>query len=121
MFNYRGKLKNEFAEQLVSDHDGTVRARYVDDLADYERGVKRARLQTQQKTTTASVVKHGNFWPKETFKLLWGDNESVEGCVENTVLALAVRRRPEGERWNKEMILEIKGTPAKPNPTSEGI
>ena len=72
---------NELAEQLVSDHDGTVRASYVDELADYElceRGVKRARLQSQQKTTTASVVEHGNFWPKETFKLLWGDNESVE-------------------------------------------
>ena len=68
IYNYRGKLKNELAEQLESDHDGTVRARYVDELADYElgeRGVKRARLQTQQKTTTASVVKHGSFWPKQ--------------------------------------------------------
>ena len=60
LYNYRGKQKNELAEQLESDHDGTVRARYVAELADYEllrwHGVKRARLQTQQKMTTASVV-----------------------------------------------------------------
>ena len=41
MFNYRGKLKNELAEALASDHDGTVRASYVDELADYELGERR--------------------------------------------------------------------------------
>ena len=67
MFNDRGKLKTELVEKLKEDHDGTVRARYVDELTDYElgqRGVKRARqraeqramLKTQQKMTTASVV-----------------------------------------------------------------
>ena len=68
MFNYRGKLKNELAEKLKEDHDGTVRAGYIDELADYELGqggVKRPKLQAQEKTTKASVVKHGNFWPKD--------------------------------------------------------
>ena len=76
MFNYRGKLKNELVDELASDHDGTRRARYFVELADYElgqRGVKRPKLQAQEKTSASSVVKHGNFWPKEIFKSWWDD------------------------------------------------
>ena len=35
--------------------------------------------------------------------------------------ARTVRRRPEGERWRKEELLAVRGTPLQPNPGTDDI
>ena len=43
------------------------------------------------------------------------------GTKEGVVKAWAIRRKPEEEKWNKELILGMKGTPARPDPSVEGV
>ena len=43
--------------------------------------------------------------------LVWGP--------EGVRKARTIRRRPEGEQWNKELLLAVCGTPLLPNPGSE--
>ena len=37
------------------------------------------------------------------------------------IKARAVKRRPEEERWNKEAIWEMVGTPSQPDPSKAGV
>ena len=47
-------------------------------------------------------------------------SEVLMGTSEGVVRAWAVRRRAEEESWNGQAILEMKGTPARPNPNMLG-
>ena len=47
-------------------------------------------------------------------------NEAIVGTKEGVVRAWAIRRKPEGERWNAQAWREMKGTPARPNPNVSG-
>ena len=46
-------------------------------------------------------------------------NEDIIGTPEGVLRASIVKRVPEDERWNKEAVLGIKGTPWKPRVQSE--
>ena len=37
------------------------------------------------------------------------DNEVVIGTAEGVVRAYSVKRRAEGERWNKDLLMAVKG------------
>ena len=43
------------------------------------------------------------------------------GTRTGVVRAWAVKRKPEEDRWDKTLIKQMTGTPAKPNPTGNGI
>ena len=47
-------------------------------------------------------------------------NEVLIGTKEGVVRAYDVKRRPEEERWNAEMIKNMKGTPQQPDPSKPG-
>ena len=47
-------------------------------------------------------------------------NEVLVGTKSGVVRAYAVRRMPEGERWDGHFIKELKGTPQKPDPNAPG-
>ena len=49
-----------------------------------------------------------------------GSSEVLIGTPEGVVRARAVKRRPEDERWRADAILNVAGTPAKPNPQMPG-
>ena len=40
---------------------------------------------------------------------------------DKVVYARTIHRKPEEERWNKELIMAMKGSPSRPDPTAEGI
>jgi hypothetical protein len=48
-------------------------------------------------------------------------NEHIIGTVEGVVRAYSVKRRADGERWNGQMIKEMKGSPQAPNPNVAGV
>ena len=48
-------------------------------------------------------------------------NEALIGTENGVVRAWAVKRRQEEERWDAKRILEMQGTPARPNPQSPGV
>ena len=48
-------------------------------------------------------------------------NEVLIGTCAGIVRAWAIKRKPEEERWDKTLIKNMKGTPAKPDPASSGI
>ena len=50
-----------------------------------------------------------------------GSSEALLGTKDGVVRAWAVRRKPEEERWGAEAITEMRGAPAKPNPSMPGI
>ena len=50
-----------------------------------------------------------------------GSNEVIVGTSEGVVRAFSVKRFPEGERWNKEAIQKMQGTPQRPNPAKPGL
>ena len=43
-------------------------------------------------------------------------NEYVVGTMEGIVRAYAICRRPDGEKWNRELIMSVKGTAEMPMP-----
>ena len=47
--------------------------------------------------------------------------ETIIGTQEGVVKAWAIRRRPEEERWNWEMVNDMRGTPGCPVPGRGGI
>ena len=47
-------------------------------------------------------------------------NEVIIGTKEGAVRAWAVRRRAEGDRWDGELMKQIRGTP-QPDPNTEGL
>ena len=49
-----------------------------------------------------------------------GSNESLVGTADGVVRAWAIKRKAEGERWCKERIQNIRGTPQRPNPNMPG-
>ena len=49
-----------------------------------------------------------------------GSSEVLIGTIEGVVRARTIKRRPEDERWNAEAILNMAGTPARPNPQAPG-
>ena len=48
-------------------------------------------------------------------------NEVLIGTRTGVVRAWAVKRKPEEDRWDKTLIKNMKGTPARPDPSSGGI
>lgn len=48
-------------------------------------------------------------------------SETIIGAKEGAVKAWAVKRRPEEERWNKEAIWDMVGTPSQPDPSKSGV
>ena len=49
-----------------------------------------------------------------------GSSEVLIGTPDGVVRARAVKRKPEEERWRADAILNITGTPARPNPQMPG-
>ena len=47
-------------------------------------------------------------------------NEMIIGTPEGCVRAYDVKRMPEGERWDREAIAKMRGTPGRPNPNKAG-
>ena len=43
-------------------------------------------------------------------------DEIIVHCSEGVRKARTIRRRPEEERWRKEALLAVQGTPLQPNP-----
>ena len=50
-----------------------------------------------------------------------GSNEALIGTKDGVVRAWAIKRMPDGEKWNAQAIKDIQGTPAKPNPQMLGF
>ena len=50
-----------------------------------------------------------------------GSGEALLGTKDGVVRAWTVRRKPEEERWDAKAITEMRGAPAKPNPSMPGI
>ena len=48
-------------------------------------------------------------------------NEMLIGTPMGVIRCYACRRMPETERWDKEAIIGMKGTPQKPNPRKMGM
>ena len=48
-------------------------------------------------------------------------NEHIIGTSDGTIRVSTVKRMHEGERWCKEMIKAVRGSPAQPNPESTGL
>ena len=48
-------------------------------------------------------------------------NENVIGTTEGVVNAYAIRRKPDDETWDANMIEEMKGTPRPPNPPTKAV
>jgi len=48
-------------------------------------------------------------------------NEVLIGTKEGVVRAYTVWRFPEGEQWDADMILNMKGTPQRPDPSKPGL
>ena len=47
-------------------------------------------------------------------------NDFVIGTRDGVVRAWAIKRKLEGERWDKELITNMTGTPSRPNPQTQG-
>ena len=47
-------------------------------------------------------------------------DEIIVWSTEGIRKARTIRRRPEEERWDREQILSVRGTPLQPNPEGEG-
>ena len=47
-------------------------------------------------------------------------NEAWIGTKDGVVRTYNIKRLPEGERWDGDMVQDMKGTPQKPNPTLAG-
>ena len=45
-------------------------------------------------------------------------NEVLIGTYNGVVRAWAIKRKAEGDRWDKTLIKNMKGSPAKPDPTA---
>ena len=48
-------------------------------------------------------------------------NETLIGANGGVIRCYAIKRMPAEDKWNKELIAEIKGTPQQPNPTKAGL
>ncbi len=48
-------------------------------------------------------------------------NEHIIGIPDGTIRANTINIMHEGERWCKEMIKSVRGTPAQPNPDMPGF
>ena len=48
-------------------------------------------------------------------------NESIVGTPQGAFKAYAIKRIAEAERWDAEMIRNVKGTPQQPDPEKKGI
>ena len=48
-------------------------------------------------------------------------NEILLGTSEGVVRAWAIRKKPYEEQWGGDLIKNMKGTPAQPNPLKPGI
>ncbi len=48
-------------------------------------------------------------------------NEVLIGTKEGVVRAYTVWRFPEGEQWDADLILNMKGTPQRPDPNKPGL
>ena len=48
-------------------------------------------------------------------------NEILVGTRDGVVRAWAIRKKPYEEQWDGDLIKNMKGTPAQPNPTKPGI
>ena len=48
-------------------------------------------------------------------------NEMLIGTPMGVIRCYACRRMPETERWDREAIVGVKGTPQKPNPRKMGM
>ena len=48
-------------------------------------------------------------------------NEAIIGTTGGFVRAYAIKRRSENERWDSEMIKNLKGTPQQPDPSKPGL
>lgn len=67
---------------------------------------------------------------KDKFKSDWSEgvwlghtsssNEVLVGTVEGVVRAYAYKRMDEEQRWDRDAIRAMKGTPARPNPNKPG-
>ena len=74
---------------------------------------------------------HGKTSEVKKFESLWKEglwlgharnsNEVLIGTREGVVRAWAIRKKPSNEQWDRELIKEMKGTPAKPNPNKPGV
>ena len=47
-------------------------------------------------------------------------NEVLVGTKDGVVRAYSVIRKPEGERWDAEMLREMRGSPQQPDPSKPG-
>ena len=45
-------------------------------------------------------------------------NESIIGAQERAVKARSVRRKPDAEKWNADMVMGVKGSDAHPDPSN---
>jgi len=48
-------------------------------------------------------------------------NETLVGTNEGVVRAYAIIRKQEGQRWDRERLKNMKGTPQKPDPSKDGL
>ena len=47
-------------------------------------------------------------------------NEAWIGTKDGVIRTYNIKRLPEGERWDGDMVQDMKGTPQKPNPMLAG-
>ena len=50
-----------------------------------------------------------------------GSSDALVGTEEGVIRAWSVKRLSEGERWSKEKIEKMQGTPGQPDPSKPGI
>ena len=48
-------------------------------------------------------------------------NEVLIGTRTGVIRAYSIRRKEEGKRWDSELILEMQGTPQRPDPGKPGL
>ena len=68
---------------------------------------------------------HANKTETEWKEGIWlgharGSNEVLVGTKDGVVRAYSIIRKAEGERWNADMVREMRGTPQQPDPARQG-
>ena len=74
-----------------------------------QNGTKSAKPSPKRSTSWRQIGKKGYGW-----------DMTLIGIKEGVIRAWAIRKKPASEQWDGDLIKNMKGTPAKPNPQSQG-